>query len=75
MSIRFPCFVAGLGVGVAAGLLFAPRRGAATREALRDTAGTVGGKGRELAESQRGNIQAAIAAGVSAYRRAAGVPR
>ncbi len=69
---RIPCFVIGLGVGAIVGLLVAPKRGADTRESLRDTADTVVVKGRELAESQRESIESAVDAGVSAYRRVVG---
>ncbi len=69
---RIPCFVIGLGVGAIVGLLVAPKRGADTREALRDTADTVVEKGRELVESQRESIESAVDAGVSAYRRVVG---
>lgn len=69
---RIPCFVIGLGLGAIVGLLVAPKRGAETREALRDTADTVVEKGRELVESRRESIESAVDAGVSAYRRAVG---
>ncbi len=69
---RIPCFVIGLGVGAIVGLLAAPKRGADTREVLRDTADTVVEKGRELVESQRESIESAVDAGVSAYRRVVG---
>ena len=69
---RIPCFVIGLGLGAIVGLLAAPKRGAETREALRDSADTVVEKGRELVESQRESIESAVDAGVSAYRRVVG---
>lgn len=72
MSNQFPCFVIGLGLGAIVGLVVAPKRGAETREALRDTADTVVDKGRELVESQREHIESAVDAGVSAYRRVVG---
>lgn len=72
MSNRLPCFVIGLGLGAIVGLVVAPKRGEETREALRDTADTVVGKGRELVESQREHIESAVDAGVSAYRRVVG---
>ncbi len=72
MSNQFPCFVIGLGLGAIVGLVVAPKRGAETREALRDTADSVVEKGRELVESQRDHIESAVDAGVSAYRRVVG---
>lgn len=72
MTNQFPCFVIGLGLGAIVGLVVAPKRGAETREALRDTAGTVVEKGRGLVESQREHIESAVDAGVSAYRRVVG---
>ena len=85
---RLSYFVLGLGVGVAAGLLFAPKSGAETRELIltkadeskdflfrqgakiRDTAGDVLKKGKNLVSRQKDQISAAFEAGKQAYRDA-----
>jgi len=81
-------FFLGLGLGVAAGLLFAPKSGAETRdllmskadeskeflrrrgEQLRDSAGDVLEKGKNVVQKQRDQLSSAIEAGKQAYRDA-----
>jgi gas vesicle protein len=79
-------FLFGLGMGVAIGVLFAPKSGQETREMLkskasegrdylrrkgeevRDSATEMIGRGREVFQSQKENLAAALDAGRQAYR-------
>lgn len=85
---KFSYFFLGLGLGVAVGLLFAPKAGAETREfikskagegtdyvkrrtsELRDTAGGLVDRGKQLINKQRDQLSSAVEAGKQAYREA-----
>jgi len=87
-SSKITYFFCGLGLGVAVGLLFAPKSGAETRELIltkadeskdfllrqgakiRDTAGDVLKKGKNLVSRQKDQISAAFEAGKQAYKDA-----
>lgn len=79
-------FFLGLGIGVAAGIIFAPQSGSETRgtirrkavegsdalrrqtEQLRDSAGDLVDRGREIVNRQRQQFSSAVDAGRQAYR-------
>ena len=83
-------FLFGLGMGVAIGVLFAPKSGEETRDLLRskagegrdylrrrgeevrDSASGLVSRGREVLESQKDNLAAALEAGKQAYRQSVG---
>jgi gas vesicle protein len=83
-------FFLGLGVGVAVGLLFAPKSGEETRalikskagdsadyirkrgEELRDNAGNLVERGKEVVSRQKEQLNAAVQAGRQAYRESLG---
>ncbi|HZT37308.1 MAG TPA: YtxH domain-containing protein [Bryobacteraceae bacterium] len=85
---KFSYFFLGLGLGVAVGLLFAPKAGAETRDfiktkagegadyvkrrssELRDTAGDLMDRGKQLISKQRDQLSSAVEAGKQAYREA-----
>ncbi len=85
---RLSYFFLGLGLGVAVGLLFAPKSGAETRdlilskadegkeylrrrtEDLRDSAGDLIEKGRNVVSQQKDQLNQAVEAGKQAYRDA-----
>ncbi len=86
----FSSFLLGLGVGVAIGMLFAPKSGAETRQFIKDKTGegadvlkqrgselrqSAGGlvdKGKDLIGKQRETLADAVEAGKQAYRDAIG---
>lgn len=91
---RFSYFFLGLGLGVAVGLLFAPKSGSETRDLIRnkagegkdylkkasgdlkDSAGDLLEKGRNVVGKQKDTLNAAVEAGKQAYRDAvSGVER
>ncbi len=79
-------FFLGLGIGVAAGIIFAPQSGSETRgtirrkalegsdvlrrqtEQLRDSAGDLVDRGREIVNRQKQQFSSAVDAGRQAYR-------
>jgi gas vesicle protein len=79
-------FLLGLGIGVAAGIMFAPQAGSETRgtirrkaveggdalrrrtEELRDSAGNLVDRGRDLVTRQRQQFSSAVDVGKQAYR-------
>lgn len=79
-------FFLGLGIGVAAGIIFAPQAGSETRgtirrkavegsdalrrqtEQLRDSAGDLVDRGREIVNRQKQQFSSAVDAGRQAYR-------
>ena len=79
-------FFLGLGLGVAAGILFAPKSGQETREliknkasesgdylarqsgALKDSAGDLLDRGKNVLNRQKDNLSDAVEAGKQAYR-------
>jgi gas vesicle protein len=81
-------FFLGLGLGVAAGLLFAPKSGTETRDylktksgegadfvkrrssELRDSAGGLLDRGKQIINKQREQLNSAVDAGKQAYRDA-----
>jgi gas vesicle protein len=83
-------FFLGLGVGVAVGLLFAPKSGEETRalikskagdgadyirkrgEELRDNAGNLVERSKEVVSRQKDQLNAAVQAGRQAYRESVG---
>ncbi len=83
-----PYFFLGLGVGVALGIVFAPKAGSEVRglikdraseggdylkrrtEELKDSAGELVDKGRNVVGRQREQFNAAVDAGKQAYREA-----
>ena len=85
-------FLMGLGVGVAIGMLFAPKSGEETRgliktkadegkeylkqrtSDLRDSAGDLIEKGKDVVNRQRDNLREAMEAGKQAYRETVGEP-
>jgi gas vesicle protein len=85
---KFSYFFLGLGLGVACGLLFAPKSGSETRDLLlskadegkeylkkhasdlRESAGDVIEKGKNVVSRQRDNLSSAMEAGKQAYREA-----
>jgi gas vesicle protein len=85
---KFSYFFLGLGLGVACGLLFAPKSGSETRDLLlskadegkeylkkhasdlRESAGEVIEKGKNVVSRQRDNLSSAMEAGKQAYREA-----
>lgn len=87
---RLSYFFLGLGLGVAVGLLFAPKAGSETRdllmskadegkeylrrqtEGLRDSAGDLLDKGRDLVSKQKDQLTSAVEAGKQAYRDTVG---
>ncbi len=87
---KFSYFFLGLGIGVAAGIIFAPQSGEETRGLLKtkadeskdyikrrgseikDSAGGMVDKGREIVSRQRENLAEAVEAGKQAYRDTVG---
>ncbi len=87
-SSRFSYFAFGFGLGIAIGVLFAPRAGDETRDyirtkadegreylrrrsdELRQQAGDLAERGRDVVTRQRENLNAAVEAGKQAYRDA-----
>lgn len=87
---RLSYFFLGLGLGVAVGMLFAPKSGSETRdllmskadegkeylrrqtEGLRDSAGDLLDKGRDLVSKQKDQLTSAVEAGKQAYRDTVG---
>ena len=83
---RFPCFLIGLGIGTAFGLLVAPKGGDETaadsrrgdkqgRDFVIRSSGAlpkVADKGIETVDAQRRHVESALEAGMQAYREAAG---
>jgi gas vesicle protein len=85
---KFSYFFLGLGLGVACGLLFAPKSGSETRDLLlskadegkeylkkhasdlRESAGDVIEKGKNVVSRQRDHLSSAMEAGKQAYREA-----
>jgi gas vesicle protein len=85
-------FFLGLGLGVAVGILFAPKAGSETREliknkasegsdylvrqggALRDSAGDLIDRGRNVLNRQKDTLSEAVEAGKQAYRDTVGAP-
>lgn len=87
-SSKFSYFAFGLGLGLAIGVLFAPKTGEETRDylrgkadegreflrrrsgELREQAGELMDRGRDVVGRQRENLNAAVEAGKQAYRDA-----
>ena len=85
-------FFLGLGLGVAVGILFAPKSGSETREliknkasegsdylvrqssALRESAGDLMERGRNVLNRQKDTLSEAVEAGKQAYRDTVGAP-
>jgi gas vesicle protein len=69
---NFSYFFLGVGIGVAIGILFAPRSGGEVRHLIRDRAGEgkdyLSRQGTALRESTNENISSAMEAGKQAYR-------
>ena len=63
----FGYFLLGLGIGIAAGVLWAPQAGGETRQLIADKVGESADYMRRLANSLK-NLSAAVEAGKQAYR-------
>ncbi len=55
-------FLAGLGIGIGLGILFAPMSGEETRRDLQERAGELAGAARDLAEEGRARLRSTVSA-------------